>query len=1330
MTARRILLMLALAASASAASAAVTGQVLSSDDKPVAGATVTAYALETAEARAERLVAGQDRRPLATVKTGADGAFRVENDEALLAVGVRAEGSAPAMTTAVRGEALTLRLKPAAVRRGTVTAQGKPVAEAMVVWMAGLGDPQSVELIVRTAKDGAYEVPDPDVWASGLAILHPDFALLSATPSPKWGSTLSHQLTGGAPLPGQVIDGGSGQGLGGAALWVNGWPRAKSAVDGTFTIPHAAPDEKDALARTDAMAGTAKAAGGRLVITAQPVRRLTGQVRDASSKQPIAGAMVAVFDNNHETAANALTDARGEYALPSLPSGRYWVYASRRGYGPDSIGDERSKPVDLRKSLAARHDVDLAPLRRVTGRVLDEQGRPVAVARVSLGWEGMGTLYGDDDESAGMMTHMAGSPEPPSLTAADGSFTLALPAYSEQASSSSGVQGSVLALKRGYAAGRVKLPPPSAAAPVVITLPKGMTVGGRVTAADGTPLGEAAISVAEAGPFFSLRALASEAGRDVATWVRTDAGGRFTLQMNPMVHQVLVHKPGHAPKLVESFDPRAGGDLDVMLDPGVAIRGRILRPDGRGVGGAALILQDGSETAVGTVLSDDTGGFSFADLAAGRYDLQIEKQDAGIHARRTVEAPGPDVRVELGPTFTVRGRVFDAASRAPVPEFAVTVGHDPPSQDGDFPGLRTQAFDAPEGVFVMEDVPAGESTVTVSSDGYRTKEIEGVAIGGDAGAPELEVALELGVSIRGRVSSAGGEPIDDVRVSVRSAQREQEGAETDENGEYELKGLTPGEVMVDFAKSGFRSAHRTVQTLQATRLDVTLSRGLSLNGVVIYEDAGVANAQVYASSSVADADTQTAATDANGLFTLHGLGPGRYNVSARAQDKGKAELRDVDSTSAGALRLVIERSPTAVLSGTVVGLENTPDRPPPMVMVTVQGAEGESAHGIVQMSGAFRIEDAPAGRVTVTANAMLPGGSNRTSQSNELTLAAGSENTTVIEFRDDLVVTGTVTRGGAPLTDAAISFRSDEDRNSSSTTDREGHYQAQLAPGPYRVSVTGRNVSYETEYLAAESGSFDIDITGGALRGRVVEAGTETPVSDVNVSLWRVGGDEKTPLTSLQTNARGAFEAPLLREGRYRVVTAKKGFGQVAREVDLSRGGNADVVLELQPSDGVSVKVTDARDGRALEAIVVVRDTGKRIVANGHAGAEDDGSVLIALADGPYLLSTSANGYGTVTRPITAPARGLQVALTPGGTLVIESPRSLRGRIRLMQPDGEEYVRCWCNGIADIKLSGRRTTVDHVAPGSYTIEFVDEPEGAPPRPIVIQEGQTSTVTIE
>jgi len=181
----------------------------------------------------------------------------------------------------------------------------------------------------------------------------------------------------------------------------------------------------------------------------------------------------------------------------------------------------------------------------------------------------------------------------------------------------------------------------------------------------------------------------------------------------------------------------------------------------------------------------------------------------------------------------------------------------------------------------------------------------------------------------------------------------------------------------------------------------------------------------------------------------------------------------------------------------------------------------------------------------------------------------------------------------------------------------------------------------------------------------------------------------------------------------------------------VARGGTAEVVLELSPAEGVSVTVFDARDGRPLDAVVVVRDGAKRIVLSGYSGVGEDGVLNVPVASGSYLLSATARGYGTVTLPVSAPRQGLRIGLTPGGTLVIESGGERRGRVRLVQPDGDEYVRCLRDryGIVDIRLDSQRTIVENVPPGSYTVELVGA-DGVSAKPVVIREGLTSQVTIE
>jgi protocatechuate 3,4-dioxygenase beta subunit len=1308
----------ALLAAAPPATAAVTGRV-TAEGKPVVGATVSVYAFEAPDTRSLRVVAGGERMPALATRSAADGSFRLDVPDAEALVGVYAPGFAPLHVAAAQDEPLLLALTAAPPKRGTVTAGGKPVAGAVMVWMGAAVGPQWTEWITRTGADGGYEVPDPDRWATRVAIVHPDFAPLFPSPTPKWAAR--HVLTPGSPVTGKVTERATGRGVGGATVWIDAWPRGRTGADGSFTIPHAEAEWDRLDARTPALAGSADRKPGPIAVQADPVRRVSGVVREAATRRPLAGATVTLVGVDDGPTAVGVTDARGQYALVGVPAGSYWPYATLKGYTADAPADQGEK-LDLRRERSAQRDFELSPQRRLTGRVTDEQGRPVDAAMVTLGLEGMGTFYGLLDAFGGGAELGARGHSAP-----DGTFSMETTPFVDDAARRANLRMTLVALKAGYAAGYVRLP--AAGTGAVIVLRRGAPLRGRVTGPGGEPLADVPVAVAETGPLFAAQSLAA---MELPAWTRSDAEGRFSVQVNPVPHLLSFRKPGHAPRTVDVADPASAGEITVVLDPAAALSGRVVRADGRGLAAASLSLQDFGTppAAVAGGVTDEEGRFTLADLAAGAYELKIAHDD-GISATRQVQAPAADLRVELAPSGTVRGRVVDAATRAPVAAFQVHLTRQPrPGRAADdFADGRSEEIEAADGTFVVEGLPPGAATLYVRAEGYRMRTIENVAVTGDADAPAIDVALEPGVAIKGRVT-ADGAALADAQVSggVQGG-HEDSGATSDENGDYELKGLPAGEVTLRVSKQGYQSARRTVDARPGTRVDIALSRGLTLSGVVVADEAGVAKARVGAYSGTLDADAQSATTDDAGRFTLTGLSPGRYTVTASAEGKGQARLEDVDIATAGQVRLVIDRQNRAVLTGTVVGAGGGGEGQPSIVVVYVNDSEGRTAYAMADASGAFRIEDAPAGHVTAVA-AEMAGPVRRSTPPRELTLAPGSETATVLEFKEDAVITGTVTRAGAPVPNASVDFRiASGVQGASAPTDREGRYRIGLAAGEYRVHVAGERVSFQTELVVKESASFDIDVTGGGLRGRVVDAATQAPLPDVEVSLW-LAGKSDTPAHTATTTAEGAFEALELREGSYRLLTSRKGYGQQVREIEVARGGSVDVRLELQPAEGVTVTVTDARDGRPLSAIVVVRDADRRIVANRHSGADDKGAVTIPLADGPYLLSTSATGYGTATQPVASPSRGLSIGLTPGGTLIVESAEPITGKIRLLQPDGEEYVRCWCNGIAEITLSGRRTEVENITPGAYTLELVGVPGRADRKPVVIQEGQRATVTLD
>jgi hypothetical protein len=1324
MSRRSVVWCLALSAAAASAHANISGRVVTRNGDPIASATVTAYRPETTEARAKRHLAGQDRVGIAIAQSAKDGSFRLACEDAIVAVGVRANGFAPGIVLATPVDPVTLTLNEAVQRRGVVTVAKKPVTDAVVVWTTAGSD--GVEWLVHTGQDGSYEAPDPSRWADEVVILHRDFAPRRRVINRH--ALLEDELAAGIGIAGRVVEEKTERAVSGATISVDGWPLAQSAADGTFAVAHAPSEWETLSAEAPVFVSAARRPKGPIVLVAHPARRLAGVVRDAVTRKPLAGAEVHVRDA--DGMAERTVWSAGEYSIGSLPPGRYWVWATRPGYEYTTLwGGGDAKPIDLRKETSSRYDLELRPLHRLSGRVQDEQSRPVGNALVQLVRYGTGVVYRKNDTARQtmMMDWGLGDGGPVSSvrTAADGRFTILL----EDGALPPRQALPLVGLKDGYAAGISKITRATADTPVTITLPKGVSIAARVRTAQGAPLAGVGIAVREVDGVDTEDLRPSDAGElDSADWATSDDDGRFTLQLHPVLHRLSFHASGYATRAIDDFDPNRNASLDLVLEHAAEVRGRVLYADGGPVVGATIVAQDAAGQLVATTRSAADGGFALLQLAAGTYTLEVASSGSPLFARRSVRAPAADVRIQLSPTRRVRGYVTDAKTKAAISGASITLERPEPSGDGDDIALPEMSAATDEaGAFTLDLVPVGPCALTATADGYLPKKIEKLEIVGGTEPMALDLALEPGLSLTGHVSRTDGGAVEDATVALINSASS--GATTDVEGAYELKGLAAGLLTVRVTHPDFQTAQRRFTARESTRLDFSLVPGLALEGIVVSHGAGVPDMHVRAKPRTSDDDTRSATSDATGHFILRGLAPGRYAITAGDEEHGAIAL-DVDAATSPPLRLELKRAPTSVLTGRIVGLHENVENRSVTVEVEVKADDGRSSTTMVEADRTFRFEDAPAGPVTIAAAVQGRDGSRRSSRSQEMTLEEGSETSTELQFTDLLMVSGTVTRGGNAVSGATVSF-SKRDSSAAAKSDAAGHYQVSLAePGTYGVTVEDPG-SYEAEYAVTDGGGlFDIDITGSTLRGRVVNAATNVPVEAVDVSVWSLGGSQSSPAASAHTTAQGTFEMTSVREGRYRLVTAKKGFGQQVREVELARGGSADLLIALDAAHGVTLTVVDAADGRALDARVVVRDAAKRIVANQHAGMDEQGVLTIPLADGTYRLSTSANGYGTVTVPLQAPSDGLRLALTPGGTLVIESARKLSGRVRLLQPDGEEYVRCWCNGIADITLVGRRTSVDHVTAGSYTLEFMNVAPALPSRAITIEEGRTTTVDVD
>ncbi len=119
-----------------------------------------------------------------------------------------------------------------------------------------------------------------------------------------------------------------------------------------------------------------------------------------------------------------------------------------------------------------------------------------------------------------------------------------------------------------------------------------------------------------------------------------------------------------------------------------------------------------------------------------------------------------------------------------------------------------------------------------------------------------------------------------------------------------------------------------------------------------------------------------------------------------------------------------------------------------------------------------------------------------------------------------------------------------------------------------------------------------------------------------------------------------------------------------------------------------------------------------------------------SLRPGVYQLRAQAGGYAPLTLPaVTAPASGLLLTLTPGGSLEIQAgPETLArpdAAARLLLPGGQPYFYSAFSADGLIRLPQPVRRLDNVAPGSYTLQVV----GGPARPVEVREGVLTTVAL-
>jgi len=1250
---------------------AITGTVVREDGRPAVGARVAAFALESSEQeRARWLSAEPTRKALATTVADGEGNFALEPKAAAVDLRFEVAGQPAAGVRAAANDDVGVVLVAAQpMTRGTVTANGKPLAGAtVIVRFAG------AESVAMTDAGGHYALPDPKRLASRVLVRHPGLAPVARELGPLMSQSADVSMGVGLVLTGRVMT--EEAPVANAIIEVDNLPLATTGANGTFFIEHVPAGARKIVARAGASVAARQLGNERnLVLRLSKAVTVAGSVRDLKSGAPIAGAEVTAAAprfGDTEHGVWVITDEKGNFAIHGLAGGETELTAIHPGYATPRV------TLNLQSGHAVRKVLYASLLARISGSVVDERTR--AIAGVSVTARPMGG--GDMLWTPGLMRTVQSG-----VTAPNGHFLV-------RSADEGNVQ--IDATKAGLPPARssaLRITAGARVAGVTITMPQGVLLRGRVTGSEARPIPGAGVSVS-------------------GDLVRTKDDGLFAMRVLEGTYDVAVSAAGYAPRSVRAQVSANSRPLEIALEPGVAVSGRVTR-GGRPVEGVNVYTISG---AAGEPVQTGAGGtFRIDDLAPGEIRLAFKKPEDFIQVTRAVTAPSSGVNVDLPAGGRVSGRVIDKTTGQPVKAFDAGLSISRPGAAIMLVAPIMRSFTSDDGTFAIDNVPAATHTLAVSAPGYVMSRVPNVTVESGKSVDDIEVALESGVRVHGHVTGPDGAPLGGVLVRIDPALATHGAAMndpytlTDPDGEYVLENLEQGETTLAFSRGGLLTVRKNV-TLSGTsaQVDAQLSGGVSIAGVVLLEGGTpVANALVQARSAADAGSARSTQTDDGGAFAIEAVAPGHYEITATKPGYTAATLRDVDIPAPAALRLTMNGGGT--ITGRLLGLTPAELRG---AAVMVSSSDGGSASASPDESGHYRIDGAPAGTVRLSARSGPFTTNLRTAQTKSVQVASGETVTVDFDFTADIVVSGRVTRSGLPQPGAVVSFLSPAvtQRSARTSADANGRYEiGGIDEGSYSVTVLDRtNVPYSTTYQVSGSSTFDIDIDGAAVSGRVTDASSGAAIANAAVELRRK--DSAVPdVRSTLSDPAGGFSFDQVPAGSYEAKVQKSSYAAASVPVAVGENGAPSIDVRLTPSSGLRLRVVDARDGRPLTAWVHAQSGTGESYDEGYDGtvAASAEPTSIALAAGSYRMTAGASGYAPVSLTVTAPGEQT-VALTPGGTIVVSSSSDTFAFVRIVDAAGMP-LRFGPGPAAElfrVDPAPGKTPIANVPAGTYTLQLL------------------------
>jgi hypothetical protein len=491
---------------------------------------------------------------------------------------------------------------------------------------------------------------------------------------------------------------------------------------------------------------------------------------------------------------------------------------------------------------------------------------------------------------------------------------------------------------------------------------------------------------------------------------------------------------------------------------------------------------------------------------------------------------------QVAASCTVSGRVVTAAEGSPLKSARVALIRE---HGRSSPRMYAATSDS-DGHFTLKDVAPGRYNFFATRTGYVDQPYQSNGIDGGAvlalqpGQQLTDVLFRLNMAavITGHVNNEDGEAM--IRVGVTALRRPSEeeaieegsnasrkleptpvsSAQTDDRGEYRLFGLKPGEYYIkatdsfqhdmnmysgqdQFIREFLGSEYAPVYFPGVPRLSqaqaVSVGAGaevqvdfamrqvktVEISGRVIGRD-GTRAAEVSINLDEAQGEDYSSerytSTDANGNFSLKGIPPGSYVITAHQRVQGykphsARQKLEVGNDNINSVTLALGGGMNFSGRIMVAGPGSVPkDR---IFVRLIPVGEGVSWGNIgdVKKDGTFEITDVKEGSYAVSVHGPEEGWYTKSVRlgsddvlANGLQVERGSSGTLEVVVSTGIaLLEGSVAEDDKPAIGARVHLTLDPEtpynrmRSRTVITDQNGHFSLQIAPGRYQVVAKSRS---------------------------------------------------------------------------------------------------------------------------------------------------------------------------------------------------------------------------------------------------------------------------------